>query len=118
MRKVVLDTLQKGQTVQAFAEALGGRQVAGRPVQVTIDPRCRPWVDHVIEGWVDGPPTSEVAAVLSGRDPDADQKWRRFTVTWRGPGRYDIEVFPTPFNNAMDPLSPGIPPGASRRAAS
>lgn len=115
MRKVVLDTFMKGQTVRDYADALGRQESAGKPLTVSTDPRTRPWLDHIVEGWVDGPPASVVAAVFSGRDPDADSKWRRFTVTRVGPWRYEIDAFPTPFNNATDPLSPGIPPGASRR---
>lgn len=115
MRKVVLDTFQKGQTVRDYVSALDGRQAEGQALHVSTDARAEPWLDHVVEGWVDGPPVTVVAAVFSGKDPDADSKWRRFTVTRVGPWRYEIDVFPTPFNNAIDPLSPGIPPGASRR---
>lgn len=115
MRKVVLETFQKGQSVQDYAGALRAREVEGRRLDVTVDRRTQPWLDHVIDGWVDGPPASAVAAVFSGRDPQADGKWRRFTVTKAGPWHYEIDVFPTPFPNAVDPLSPGIPPGASRR---
>lgn len=115
MRQVVLEKLQKGQTVSDYVAALDGAMAVGKPLEVTVDQRTRPWVDHVLEAWVDGSASSNVVAVFSARDPDADHKWRRFTVTRRGAWRYEIGVFPTPFNNAVDPLSPGIPPGASRR---
>ena len=115
MRKVVLSTFKKGQTVKDFAFALNGVVAEGQALVVTIDPRTPPGLDHVVEGWVDGPPVTVVAAVFSGRDPEADHKWRRFTVTRKGPWHYEIDAFPTPFNNAVDPLSPGIPPGASAR---
>lgn len=115
MRQVVLEKFRKGQTVSDYAQALRGASVDGRALVVSIDPRTEPWVDHVIEGWVDGPPVTTVAAVFSGRDPGADHKWRRFTVTRKAPGKYEIDAFPTPFNNGVDPLSPGIPPAASRR---
>ncbi len=115
MRKVVLESFQKGQSVREYATGLDGRQAEGRAIKVTIDPRTTPWLDHLVDGWVDGPPSSNVAAVFSARDPDLDQKWRRFTVTHAGPWHYEIDAFPTPFNNATAPLSPGIPPGASRR---
>ena len=81
MRQVVLEKFQKGQTVRDYVKALDGALEAGKPVRVTVDARTEPWLDHVIEGWVDGPPVTTVAAVFSGRDPDADHKWRRFTVT-------------------------------------
>lgn len=115
MRKVVLEAFRKGQTVREYVKALDGREAAGKPLSVTTDGRAEPWLDHVIEGWVDGPPVTVVAAVFSAKDPQAQAKWRRFTVTKVGPWHYEIDVFPTPFNNGVDPLSPGMPPGASRR---
>jgi len=60
-------------------------------------------------------PTSDVAFVLSGADPKGEA-WRRFTLSKKGPWRYELECFPTAFHNAKDPLSPGIPPSSSRRA--
>ncbi|NOY25622.1 MAG: hypothetical protein GXP62_07090 [Oligoflexia bacterium] len=115
MRQTVLKSLQKGQTIAALSAALDGALAVGKPLRVTIDPRSQPWVDHIIDGFVDGPPVSSVVAILSARDPGADHKWRRFTVTRKGPWHCELGAFPTPFNNGVDPLSPGIPPGASRR---
>lgn len=116
MRQVVLERFRKGQSVSDLVRALGEAKVDGQPLKVTVDPRTAPWMDHLVEGWVDGPPVTNVAAVFSGKDPGSDHAWRRFTVTRKGMGHVEIDVFPTPFNNGVDPLSPGIPPSASRRA--
>lgn len=116
MRQVVLERFRKGQTISELVRSLGEAKIDGQALKVSVDPRTQPWIDHQVDGWVDGPPVTNVAAVFSARDPGADHKWRRFTVTRKGPGQVEIDVFPTPFNNGVDPLSPGIPPSASRRA--
>lgn len=115
MRKEMIQKFKKGQTVSELIAALGTIQVDGKPIAVAWDYRARPYLDHTVVGWVDGPPSSNVAVVFSGETPEHDY-WRRFTVSRTGPGKYDIDVFPTPFNNATAPLSPGIPPSASKRA--
>jgi hypothetical protein len=108
--------LQKGVTMRALLQRLAGLTEAGKPLQLQTEARTVPYLDHTVVGWVDGPPTSRVAFVLSGEEPGGDH-WRRFTISKVGPWRYELECFPTPFNNGQDPLSPGIPPSASRRAS-
>jgi len=115
MRKEMIQKFKKGQTVSELIAALGAIQFDGKPISVNWDYRTRPYLDHTVVGWVDGPPSSNVQVVFSGETPEHDY-WRRFTVSRTGPGKYDIDVFPTPFNNATAPLSPGIPPSASKRA--
>lgn len=113
MRMSIFKRMQKGVTVDALRRSLDGQVIDGVQLGVGVDHRCMPWLDHLVEGFVDGPPSSNVAVVFSGRAPGEDL-WRRFTIDRVGPGKYEIDVFPTPFRNAVDPLSPGIPPGASR----
>lgn len=113
MNEVILGSLQKGIPLRALLQRLASDQ--GRPLKIQVEPRAVPYLDHTVVGWVDGPPTSVVAFVISGEQPTGDY-WRRFTISKVGPWRYELECFPTPFNNASDPLSPGIPPSASVRA--
>lgn len=114
MRKEMIQKFKKGQKVTELISALQAIQADGKPISVTYDYRTRPYLDHAVVGWTDGPPSSNVAVVFSGADPEG-ASWRRFTVSRVGPGRYEVDVFPTPFNNPESPLSPGIPPGASKR---
>jgi hypothetical protein len=115
MSEALGSALSKGVTFAQLLPRLAGAAEAGRNLRVAPEERARPNLDHVVEGWVDGPPTSEVAFVLSGRDPAGDHKWRRFTLSRVGPWTYELGVFPTPFNNGQDPLAPGVPPSSSRR---
>jgi hypothetical protein len=115
MKAELIKLLQKGQTFSDLKSALDGKSIGGGKVRITVDNRALPYLAHVVAGWVDGPPGSNVAAVLSGADP-AGGKWRRFSLSCKGPYRYEIDVFPTPFTDAAQPLSPGIPP-AGRTAA-
>ncbi len=115
MRKEMIQLFKKGQKVSDLITTLNAIRIDGKNIVVNYDYRARPYLDHTIVGWTDGPPSSNVQVVFSGETPEHDY-WRRFTVSRTGPGRYDIDVFPTPFNNAESPLSPGIPPGASKRA--
>lgn len=114
MRQEMIQRFQRGQKVTSLIEALGGLKAGDAPITVGYDYRCRPYLDHTVVGWVDGPPSSNVLVVFSGENPAHDH-WRRFTVTRVSAGKYEIDVFPTPFNNPVSPLSPGIPPGASKR---
>lgn len=104
----------KGTSVASLAAALGKVAEEGRKLTINVEHRARPYLDHVVEGHVDGPPTSVVAFVFSGKDPEAEA-WRRFTLSKTAPFTYEVGVFPTPFHNALDPLSPGVPPSSSRR---
>lgn len=115
MRREMIQKFQKGQKVTELIQALNTIQADGKPILVNFDYRARPYLGHTVVGWTDGPPSSNVLVVFSGESPEHDH-WRRFTVSRTGPGRYDVDVFPTPFNNPVSPLSPGIPPGASPRA--
>ena len=114
MRQEMLQKFKKGVSVADLIPTLRAIRIGDKPIAVDYDYRARPYLDHTVVGWVDGPPSSNVAVVFSGADPDGEH-WRRFTVSRTGPGRYDIDVFPTAFNNPESPLSPGIPPGASKR---
>jgi len=100
----------------SFAQLLPRLAVpdAGKNLTVQVEERARPYLDHLVEAWTDGPPTSVVAFVLSGKDPGAEG-WRRFTLSKVGPWAYELGVFPTPYHNAQDPLAPGVPPTSSRR---
>lgn len=108
-------TLKKGATFRDLARSLAGVSEAGKPLQIQVEARTVPYLDHTVVGWTDGPPTSVVAFVLSGADPDG-HAWRRFTISKKGPWRYELECFPTPYHNERDPLAPGVPPSSSRRA--
>jgi hypothetical protein len=113
MRMAIFRQMKKGVTVEELRRSLDGQAIDGVRLKVGVDHRSLPWMDHVVDGFVDGPPSSNVAVVFSGREPGRDL-WRRFTIDRVGPGEYEVDVFPTPFRNAIDPLSPGIPPGASK----
>ena len=115
MRMQILEAIEEGKTLEEVRQKLDGMVIGGKPLHVGVDDRCLPWMSHVVAGKVDGPPSSNVTVVLSAGHPTKD-KWRRFTVTRVGPWEYEFDAFPTPFNNAVSPLSPGIPPSASPRA--
>ncbi|MBM4393411.1 MAG: hypothetical protein FJ090_19995 [Deltaproteobacteria bacterium] len=106
--------MQKGLSMDALVKKLGGVAEGGKALGIEVEDRARPYLDHVVEGVVDGPPTSVVAFVLSGKDPAAEA-WRRFTLSQVAPYTYELGVFPTPFHNGQDPLAPGVPPSSSRR---
>jgi hypothetical protein len=106
--------LQKGQSFSQVLSTLGRVVDAGKTLSFSAEERALPYLDHVVEGWVDGPPSSVVAFVLCGKDPAGD-KWRRFTLSKIAPWSYELGVFPTPFPNNQDPLAPGVPPSSSRR---
>lgn len=113
MSKTIESALRQGVTFQDLLRSLASLQEGDRPLMLQVEARTVPYLKHTIVGWVDGPPTSVVAFVISGADPKGDA-WRRFTLS-RKSGKYELEVFPTAFHNAKDPLSPGVPPSASRR---
>ncbi len=118
MRRTLIGQLKKDQTFEgllAVLRALPAPEGSGK-LEVTHDYRTAPYLHHKVVDWVDGPPNSNVVAVVSGADPDG-RYWRRFTLTRKSAVHYELDVFPTPFPNPVDPLSPGIPPGASRRVA-
>ena len=106
--------LKKGVSFAHLLPGLAAASEAGKTFTVRVEERARPYTDHVLAGWSDGSPTSNVAFILSGKEPGAD-KWRRFTLSHVAPWPYELGVFPTPFPNADDPLSPGVPPSSSRR---
>ncbi|MDP6931994.1 MAG: hypothetical protein QGG40_03720 [Myxococcota bacterium] len=114
MRSTVIQNLRVGQSLTELVELLDGVDFKGRALRIELEGRAHPFADHTVEGWVDGPPGSNVLAVLSGADPQG-AGWRRFTLSRVGPWRVELGAFPTPFHNAEAPLSPGIPPSASRR---
>ena len=114
-RQLILSTLVEGASIVEAQASLQGAQHPGGALTVSISARAVAYTDHVIDAFVDGPPTSPVVAVLSARDPGADATWRRMTISRVGPGHYELGVFPTPFGNAESPLSPGIPPVRTRR---
>jgi hypothetical protein len=115
MSQTLANALQKGVTFRELLTRLNGLPEAGKPLALQVEARSVPYLDHVVVGWTDGPPTSAVAFVLSGAAPEG-HAWRRFTLSRRGPWRYELECFPTPFHNPDDPLAPGIPPSQSRYA--
>lgn len=115
MSAVIGSVLQKGMTMKELLGKLQGQNAAGKPISVTLEERGVPYLDHKLEGWTDGPPTSAVAFVLSGAAPDGHH-WRRWTISKVGPWKYQLGCFPTPFNNGRDPLAPGVPPTSSRPA--
>lgn len=109
----ILAAIRPGATVLDTCVALQALKVDGHAVQLTLEKRCLPYLKHVVSGVTDGPLSGGVEAVLSAQEPGAE-RWRRFTVLREGPGHWRVDVFPTPFNNGTAPLSPGIPPSASR----
>lgn len=113
-RQLILSLLATGASIAEARQRLDGAEHAGRPLTLSIGGRATAYTDHVIDGFVDGPPTSPVVAVLSARDPDHADTWRRMTISRVGPWHYEVGVFPTPFGTAESPLSPGIPPVRTR----
>ena len=113
MKSGIEGALQKGASFGETVRRLGAVQEGGRLLTVRVEARCLPYLDHAVVGWVDGPPTSVVGWVLSGQDPGGSG-WRRFTLSKVAPWTWELGVFPTPFRNGVDPLSPGIPPSSSR----
>jgi hypothetical protein len=109
MRQMILSQLVEDETLAGILSKL---TEAG--LEVSVHPYCAPYTDHSLTGFVDGPPSSSVVAVISGEAPGG-KAWRRFTLRRLGEGRYELGVFPTAFHNRRAPLAPGIPPGASRR---
>ena len=114
MKAALIGMLERDRTVQETRDALHGASLGGKTIDVGVDHRALPYLAHTVVAWVDGPPSSNVVAVLSCEHPKKKQ-WRRFALSRTGPGRYEIDCFATPFNNAEAPLSPGIPPSTSRR---
>ena len=112
MSTAIGGALAMGLTMKQVLAKLNGLAVAGKPIAVSSEARCAPYLHSTVVGWVDGPPSSNVAFVMSGADGES---WRRWTISKVGPWRYEIGCFPTPYHNAKDPLSPGVPPTASRR---
>lgn len=116
MSHAIETALHKGVTFRDLLQKLAKQHEAGKPLQFQVEARSVPYLDHTVVSWVDGPPTSVVAFVLSGEQP-GEHYWRRFTLSKVGPWRYELECFPTPFHNPTDPLSPGMPPSQSRHAS-
>src|SRR5262245_53914138 len=118
MRRTLIAQLKKDQSFEDLLAAMRGLRApeGGGTLEVTHDYRTQPYLHHKVVDWVDGPPNSNVVAVVSGADPDGEH-WRRFAITRKSADHYELDVFPTPFPNPVDPLSPGIPPGSSRRVA-
>ncbi len=106
-------SLKRGQTLRDLTATLGKIQEAGKPLALHIEARCVPYLGDTVAGWTDGPPSSTVLWMLSGKDPHEDA-WRRWTISSVGSGQYEIGCFPTHFRNALDPLAPGVPPSSSR----
>lgn len=115
MSKTIEGALRTGITFDELVASLAGLSAGGKKLQLQVEARTVPYLRHTVVSWVDGPPSSTVAFVLSGADPRGDA-WRRFTLSCKDDGRYELACFPTPFHNGVDPLSPGIPPSASRAA--
>ena len=115
MRQAILSRLKEGQSIEELIDDLASHGVGSNTIQASIDNRAWPYLGHTVAAWADGPPSSNVVAFIAGQSP-GKSLWRRFTVTHTGTWRCEIDVFPTPFNNAEAPLAPGIPPGASRQA--
>ena len=113
MRQALMKQLRRGMKLSELLDKLDGLSAQDGTVIAKVDTRARPYLQHEIAEWSDGPPSSNVVVFISGKDP-AKARWRRFTLTHTGPWRCEIDAFPTPFNNAEAPLAPGIPPGASR----
>lgn len=114
MSATFLSVFQKGLKLSELVKKAGGLSEEGKKFTITVDDHCVAYLDHTLSGWTDGPPTSTVAWVLSGADPEGG-KWRRFTLSKSGPWQYQLAAFPTPFKNEQDPLSPGVPPSSSKR---
>jgi hypothetical protein len=113
MSQTIAAALKKGVTFDALLRSLSSLSEAGKKLTFQVEARTAPYLDHTVVGFIDGPPTSVVAFMLSGADP-AGHAWRRFTISKVGPWRYELGGSPTPFHNPDDPLSPGVPPSAGR----
>jgi hypothetical protein len=113
MRDAIRVLLSEGQTMEMLLQNLDGFGAGKDTVRATVDVRARPYLKHTVVGWADGPPGSNVLFLVSAQAPGRMQ-YRRFSVSHTGLWRCEIDAFPTPFNNPQAPLSPGIPPGASR----
>jgi hypothetical protein len=114
MSSAIGAALQKGATMKDLLNKLQAVSVEGKKLTFSQEERCTPYLTDKVVEWTDGPPTSVVAFVLSGADVDGEH-WRRWTISKVGPWRYQLGCFPTPYNNARDPLAPGVPPTSSRR---
>ena len=114
MSEALGKVLSKDTTFAALLPRLRAATDQGKAFTLRVEERAHAYLDHVVEAWTDGPPSSDVAFVLSGKDP-AGHHWRRFTLSRVAPWTYELGVFPTPFPNAQDPLAPGVPPSSSRR---
>ncbi|MSP56380.1 MAG: hypothetical protein EXR69_12375 [Myxococcales bacterium] len=113
MSAVIGASLAQGQTLKDLTTALGALKEGGKPVSISVEGRCVPYLGDTVAGWTDGPPSSTVLWLLSAKDPQADA-WRRWTIS-RVSGGYQVGCFPTHFHNAQDPLAPGVPPSSSKR---
>ena len=80
MRAEMLQKFKKGLKVTELITALQAIKIGAKPITVGYDYRCRPYLEHTVVGWTDGPPSSNVEVVFSGENEEHDY-WRRFTVT-------------------------------------
>ena len=113
MNAVIGASLKNGPVLKDLATSLARLQENGKALDIAIEARCVPYLGDTVVGWTDGPPTSTLAWMLSGKDPHGDA-WRRWTISRVGPGQYQLGCFPTHFRNAQDPLAPGVPPTSSK----
>ncbi len=113
MSQTLVSAFQKGLALRDLLPKLARLSEAGKPLKFEVESRSVPYLDHLLSGWTDGPPTSSVAFVLSAREPNHDH-WRRFTISKVAPWTFRLECFPTPFGKADAPLAPGMPPSQTR----
>jgi|WetSurMetagenome_2_1015567.scaffolds.fasta_scaffold513585_2 hypothetical protein len=104
--------LSVGVPLARLRECLVAGKEGGHDVTFDVTARARPFVDHVVTAFVDGPAGSNVEVVLSAAHPEGG-RWLRFTISRVAPHHYEIDAFPTPFASALAPLSPGVPPVVS-----
>ncbi len=109
----VFARIEEGVSLRKVVDTVDGSTANGQAVTARASHQATPYLDHGVAAFVDGPPTSNVVAVISGRSPSGG--WRRFTLSRTGPWQYELEVFPSVFKNGDAPLAPGIPPSTSRR---